>query len=223
MPTPGPAELDHDFECDSSIVACQGLTIAFRDPRNGGRALPSAIMTGHETRTLEMPRSNTPVVVVLFGATGAGKTVVGRRLAQELGWIFCDADSFHSPENVEKMRQGIPLTDADRWPWLERLRRTIRLCLASGESAVLACSALKTAYRDYLGADGGVKFVYLKGDRTLIAERIRQRRDHYMNPDLLDSQFAALEEPPEDAALVLDIRQPPLELVVTIKRELGLQ
>jgi gluconokinase len=180
-------------------------------------------MTGHEPLAVNMPPSGTPVVVVLFGVTGAGKTAVGRRLAQELGWIFCDADSFHSPENVDKMRQGIPLTDVDRWPWLERLRTKIRLCLAAGESAVLACSALKTAYRDYLGEEGGVKFVYLKGDRRLIADRIRRRRDHYMNAELLESQFEALEEPDAGAALVLDVGQEPEALTAAIRRILKLQ
>jgi gluconokinase len=170
-----------------------------------------------------MPRSSTPVVVVLFGVTGAGKTVVGRRLAQELGWLFCDADSFHSPENVEKMRQGIPITDADRWPWLERVRGKIMQCLAAGDSAVFACSALKAAYRQHLGRAGRVKFVHLTGDRELIAQRLRLRRDHYMNPELLHSQFDTLEEPQDDSALTLDVTRSPEELVEEIRRKLDLQ
>lgn len=169
-----------------------------------------------------MPRSSGPLVVILFGVSGAGKTVVGSRLARELGWTFYDADSFHSPDSIDKMRRGIPLTDADRWPWLERLREKISQCLAAGGGAVLACSALKTAYRRYLGQDDRVKFVHLKGDEELIASRLRQRHDHYLDPELLRSQFEALEEPADQSALVLDVTPSPDELVEAIKKGLDL-
>lgn len=161
------------------------------------------------------------MVVILFGVTGAGKTVVGRLLAGELGWTFYDADDFHSAASVEKMRGGIPLDDVDRGPWLEKLRATIAACLSNGEHAVVACSALKATYRDYLKVDDRVKLVHLQGDFELIAERLRARRDHYMNPALLQSQFDAL-EPPHGDALVVDVHGTPAEIVRTIRGSLGL-
>ena len=160
------------------------------------------------------------MIVVLFGVTGAGKTVVGRLLAAELDWTFYDADDFHSALSVEKMRKGIPLDDGDRWPWLERLRARIEASLAAGENAVLACSALKDAYRDYLAVNANVKLVYLSGDFDLIASRLRARRGHYMNPDLLRSQFETLEPPGRDA-LVVDVGKTPAEIVRTIRSSLG--
>jgi gluconokinase len=161
------------------------------------------------------------MVVILFGVTGAGKTVVGQLLAAELGWPFYDADDFHSAASVEKMRTGIPLDDGDRQPWLARLRARIEQSLADGEDAVLACSALKRAYRDYLTVDHRVRLVHLSGDRDLIAGRLRARRGHYMNPDLLNSQFDTL-EPPDDGALVVDVHATPPEIVRTIRESLRL-
>ena len=161
------------------------------------------------------------MVVILFGVTGAGKTVGGRLLAGDLGWAFYDADDFHSAASVEKMRTGVPLDDDDRRPWLERLRARIQESLAAGENAVLACSALKHAYRDYLVVDGRVKLVHLSGDFELIAARLRARRDHYMNPALLQSQFDAL-EPPHGDAFVVDVDNTPAEIVRTIRGSLGL-
>jgi gluconokinase len=161
------------------------------------------------------------MVVILFGVTGAGKTVVGQLLAGELGWRFYDADDYHSAASVEKMRTGVPLDDGDRQPWLERLRARIEECLAAGENAVLACSALKGAYRDYLTVDGRVKLVHLSGDFDLIAARLRARRGHYMNPDLLRSQFETL-EPPDGDALVVDVQATPPEIVRTIRESLRL-
>jgi gluconokinase len=168
------------------------------------------------------PRSGGPLVVILFGVAGAGKTLIGGRLATELGWAFYDADSFHSPANVEKMRRGLPLTEEDRGPWLQQLRATVTRCLAAGESAVLACSALKAAYRDYLGSDDRVRFVHLKGDEPLIADRLRQRRGHYFDPELLRSQFDALEEP-RAGTLEVDVEASPEQIVETIRNELGLR
>lgn len=161
--------------------------------------------------------------MILFGVAGAGKTAIGSRLAQELGWAFYDGDTFHSAEDIEKMRRGVPLTDGDRWPWLERLRATIDACLAAGESAVLACSALKAAYRDHLGSDDRVTFVYLKGNERLIADRLRRRRGHYFDPALLRSQFDALEEPADGTALVVDAAEPPEKIAATIRNELDLR
>ena len=135
------------------------------------------------------------MVVIIFGVSGAGKTTIGQLLAEELGWRFYEADYFHSQANIDKMRQGVPLTDEDRWPWLKNLRELIKRCLAAGENAVLACSALKEAYRRRLRVNADVKLVFLRGDYELIANQLRQRRGHFMNPVLLQSQFADLEEP----------------------------
>jgi gluconokinase len=160
------------------------------------------------------------VVIILFGVTGAGKTTVGQLLAAELGWKFYDADEFHSATNVEKMRQGIPLTDTDRWPWLERLRELITNCIDKQEQAVVACSALKQGYREYLTISDEVKLVYLRGNYSLIEERLKKRRGHFMQPRLLQSQFDALEDP-RDKALVIDVDQTPDKIVAQIRT--GLQ
>lgn len=160
------------------------------------------------------------MVVVVMGVSGSGKTTVGRRLAGELGWSFYDADDFHPRANVEKMKGGVPLEDADRIPWLEILRDLIRDTLGRGENAVLACSALKESYRDYLLPDERVKLVYLKGDRELIRKRLSGRRGHFMNPALLDSQFATLEEPGQ--GVQVDISATPAEIVKTIRSRLGI-
>ena len=159
------------------------------------------------------------MVVVLMGVAGSGKTTVGRRLADELGWKFYDADDFHPPANVEKMGRGVPLADEDRRPWLAALRRLIDDSLARGESAVLACSALKESYRQQLLADPRTRLVYLRGDYDLIKGRLANRRGHYMQPGMLDSQFADLEEPAREAHL--DASPHPDEIVRAIRRRLG--
>jgi gluconokinase len=160
------------------------------------------------------------MVVVLMGVAGSGKTTVGRLLAEQTRAAFYDADDFHPRANVEKMRDGVPLTDEDRVPWLEALRALVSSCLERGERAVLACSALKEEYRERLHVDERVKFVYLKGDYELIEGRLRSRSGHFMKPQMLDSQFAALEEPRQ--ALQVDVAAPPAEIVETIKDRLGL-
>ena len=108
------------------------------------------------------------MIIIVFGVSGAGKTTVGKLLARELGWQFLEADDFHPAANIEKMRRGHPLTDEDRWPWLDRLREQIEQLLSAGENAVLACSALKRAYRDRLRVSDEVKFVFLRGDYALV-------------------------------------------------------
>ena len=135
------------------------------------------------------------MIIVLMGVTGSGKTTVGRLLAEDLGWTYVDADDSHSEPNIEKMKGGIPLDDEDRKPWLASLRELVRGCLARSENAVLACSALRESYREFLLLDERVKLVYLKGNYQVIRERLAQRRGHYMDPALLDSQFQTLEEP----------------------------
>ena len=153
-----------------------------------------------------------------MGVTGSGKSTVGKLLAERMGWKYFDADEFHPAANLEKMKQGTPLDDADRKPWLEQLQRLIRASLYESQSAVLACSALRQSYREMLLVDERVRLVYLKGDYDVIKERLRSRRDHYMNPNLLDSQFETLEEP--DDALLIDIKSSPVEIVDTIMRQL---
>jgi gluconokinase len=163
------------------------------------------------------------VVVIIFGVSGAGKTTLGELLARKLGWAFYEADDFHSPANVEKMRAGIPLTDEDRWPWLESLRELVKR-LDAKEDAVLACSALRHAYRRFLRVNDQVKFVYLRGDYSLIANQLRERQGHFMNPELLKSQFADLEEPrASEGILTVDLGRAPRELVEEITTRLGLR
>lgn len=161
------------------------------------------------------------MLVVLMGVAGSGKTTIGRQLAASLGWKFYDADDFHPRVNVEKMRSGYPLDDDDRRPWLEALRELILSCLERGESAVLACSALKAGYRRRLLVNESVKLAYLKGDYGLVSQRLESRRGHFMKTELLDSQFAALEEP--EAATHFDVSAPPDEIVNAIKRRLNLE
>lgn len=155
------------------------------------------------------------MIIVLMGVTGSGKTTTGRKLADSLGWKYFDADDFHSPANVAKMSGGVPLTDADRKPWLASLRRLLQDRLANNDSAVLACSALKESYRKMLLIDERVKLVYLQGDYDLIKARLTARANHYMNPRLLDSQFQTLEEP--DDALRVNIQTPPQDIVDVIR------
>jgi len=163
------------------------------------------------------------VIIIIFGVSGAGKTTVGKLLARELGWRLIEADDFHPAANIEKMRSGHPLTDDDRWPWLERLRDQIRQSLAAGENAVLACSALKRAYRDRLQASEHVKFVFLRGDYALVEKQLHSRRGHFMNPDLLQSQFDDLEEPePDEHVLTIEVGHTPEEIVDRIKSKLHL-
>jgi len=152
---------------------------------------------------------------------GVGKTTIGQLLARELGWKFSEADDFHPQANIDKMRSGIPLTDEDRQPWLEELRDAIKQALAANEDMILACSVLKKKYRDRLKVSDQVRFVFLRGDRKWIRKQLRQRRGHFMNPNLLESQFADLEEPmPAEDVLALEVGGEPRELVKQIKSSL---
>ncbi len=163
------------------------------------------------------------MIVIVFGVSGAGKTTIGKLLAEQLGWKFYEADDFHQRANIEKMRRGIPLSDEDRWPWLDRLREQLTRSLAAKEDAVLACSALKRTYRERLRVSDRVKLVFLRGDYAFIEKQIRSRRGHFMNPALLKSQYADLEEPGLDEdALTIELGQTPEELVKEIKTKLGL-
>ena len=148
------------------------------------------------------------MMVVLMGVSGVGKTTLGEVLSQRTGWRLYDADQFHSAQNIEKMRSGIALQDADRWPWLDRMNALLLQKQAEDESVLLACSALKQKYRDRL-ANGcqDLHWIYLKGDFDLIRSRLESRKNHYMKAGLLESQFAALEEPRD--AIVVDVAQTP--------------
>lgn len=155
-------------------------------------------------------------VVVLMGVAGSGKTTVGLLLAEQLGWRFLDADDFHSPANVEKMRSGHPLTDDDRWPWLDRLNGLLR----EDGSAILACSALRQRYRDRIAAGvDDMRWVHLVGTFELIGARLAARKGHYMPATLLASQFDTLEPP--DTALTIDVTATPEVLAERILKGLG--
>ena len=153
-----------------------------------------------------------------MGVSGAGKTTVAALLAQELGWEFLDADSFHSAANVSKMHAGIPLDDADRGPWLEALRREIEHAIQERRSLTLACSALKESYRQRLTLGPEVRFVYLKGSFDVLRDRLAHRSGHFMTEKLLASQLHTLEEPRD--AIVVDVQRTAAEIVAEIRRQL---
>jgi gluconokinase len=156
-----------------------------------------------------------PQAIILMGVSGCGKTAVGERLSQVLGWAFFDGDDFHPTDNIAKMSRGLPLNDDDRVPWLANLHDLIADHLETGRSMILACSALKEKYRDQLKeGNPGTLVVYLKGDFDLIFNRMSYRRDHYMKAEMLRSQFDALEEPAD--AITVDIDKPLEEIVEEI-------
>jgi gluconokinase len=179
---------------------------------------------GPQAPRLAAARQERPRVIVVMGIAGAGKTTVGRALAESLGWAFDDADDFHPTANVEKMRAGVPLGDADRAPWLATLRERIGRRLIGGEHGVLACSALKQSYRDALlpteVGRGAVAFVHLDVAPAVAERRLAERRGHYMQASLIASQVATL-EPPRDA-LCLDAELPVPVLISYIRRAFDL-
>jgi len=155
------------------------------------------------------------MIIILIGVSGSGKSTIGKALAKELDLPFYDADDFHSKENKAKMHSRTPLTDADRKPWLKALRDFI---LAHGEM-IMPCSALKHSYRRVLNVSDEVRFVYLKGSKELIKQRLESRKDHFFDPDLLDSQFRDLEEPKH--ALIIDVSLSVKEIVQKIKTNIS--
>jgi gluconokinase len=160
------------------------------------------------------------MIVIIMGVVGAGKTTVGTLLSQQLGWKFADADDFHPKPNVKKISHGIPLTDADREPWLDVLQKQIVQWIGAKQNVVLACSALKQSYRQKLAIGPEVRFVYLKGRAPLIAERLRLRHGHFAGEAILASQVRDLEEPL--SAVTVDIDQTPAQIVSEIRKSLGL-
>lgn len=161
-----------------------------------------------------------PRIVVLMGVSGCGKTTVGAALAEQMHSRFLEGDTLHPPENIAKMRRGEPLDDADRLPWLHAIAAVIDDWRARGISGVVACSALKRAYRDILiGARADVRLVYLRGTRDMIAARLAARRGHFMPAALLDSQFSALEEPEEEEHAIVVAVDRAAEAIVEELRE----
>jgi len=169
--------------------------------------------------------SNNFSAIVVMGVSGSGKSTIASMLAQRLHWVYEDADWFHPKSNIEKMHHGEPLNDEDRWPWLRAIAEWIDATRSAGGHGVVACSALKRAYRDILiGNRRDVRLVFLKGDRDLIARRIAARADHFMPSTLLESQFAALQEPQADERpIVVTIVPHPREIVEAIVSELGVE
>lgn len=153
-----------------------------------------------------MKQLKNPMVFIVMGVSGCGKSSVGKALAKTLNCDFYDGDDFHPPENIAKMSAGNPLNDTDRQPWLERLHQLAMEKLAGGETAVIACSSLKKSYRQLLKAGNeNIKFIYLKGTFDLIWQRMLERENHYMKAEMLHSQFATLEEPTADEAFTVEI------------------
>jgi len=188
--------------------------------------LVNAWIAGYSLRYVS--RFTSPVLsmskaIVVMGVSGCGKTTIGRSLARRLGCPFHDGDDFHPPENVTKMAQGIPLTDADRAPWLARLHDLLEAYLGRGEGVVLACSALKKKYREQLRVGNeGVLFVYLQGDFETIWRRMQSRPRHYMKANMLQSQFEALEPPGPAEAITISVTLAPAEVVKRIVTAIAL-
>ena len=161
-------------------------------------------------------------ILVVMGVSGSGKTTIAERIAAARGWTLLEGDAFHPPANVAKMAVGTPLTDADRWPWLHAIAAAIDAHRARGESAVVACSALRRVYRDILiGPRADVRLIYLLGDQTSIAARVRTREGHFMPPSLLGSQFQTLEEPaPEEYPIIIDTGGKPDDIASAILEQM---
>jgi len=159
-------------------------------------------------------------MLLVMGVTGSGKSTAGKLLAERLGWGFLEADDFHSAANKEKMHRGVPLSEADRLPWLNAIHAELLARAAGGTNVVLACSALRKSYREILMVGLDVKLVYLRGSRELIGERLRQRHGHFAGEAILDDQFAVLEEPSAAEAIIVDIRESPEEIVDEVLRRI---
>jgi gluconokinase len=192
-----------------------GASLLVHGSRRGTRRSELIAM---ETRPTEGASHPAPAVMIVMGVSGSGKSTIGGLLALRLQWEFEDADWLHPASNVEKMHEGIPLTDEDRWPWLEAISVWIDKTRRTGGHGVIACSALKRRYRDVLIGDRpDVRLVYLNGDETLIARRIATPHEHFMPRSLLHSQFEVLEEPgPDENPIVVSIEPAPREIVAQV-------
>lgn len=158
------------------------------------------------------------MIIILMGVSGAGKSTVGKLLAEQVGFVYCDADDFHTDTNKRKMAAGVPLNDADRLPWLSAVRGFMDDSAARGRDVVLSCSALKARYRKALITDKAtVVFVYLKGDHALIEHRLSARANHFVGTELLSSQFETLEEPDDKEAMVVDVARTPQAIIDEIR------
>lgn len=163
-------------------------------------------------------------IIVVMGVTCCGKSSVARELANQLGTAFVDADDYHPKTNIEKMSDGIPLTDIDRWPWLNAVSTVLNKEVSNNQMAVSACSMLRRAYRDHLieRTNAPVVFVYLSGTRDTIAERMAQRKNHFMPMTLLESQFQILEPPgPDESAIQIDIKYSISKITQIIRDQIG--
>ncbi|WP_322083749.1 gluconokinase [Burkholderia sp. BCC1972] len=162
------------------------------------------------------------MILIAMGVSGAGKSLIGEMLAERLSCSYTDGDAFHSAANKEKMHNGIPLTDDDRWPWLRTIRAAIEEKQRAGETAVFTCSSLKRSYRDVLrGTDTDVRFVYLKGSFEVLHERLKSRTGHFFDPSLLKSQLDTLEEPGPDEAIEVSIELTPEQIVDQVMLKIG--
>ncbi|BBA41090.1 MULTISPECIES: gluconokinase [Burkholderia] len=163
------------------------------------------------------------MILIAMGVSGAGKSLIGEMLAERLSCSYTDGDAFHSAANKEKMHNGIPLTDEDRWPWLRTIRAAIEEKQRAGETAVFTCSSLKRSYRDVLrGTDTDVRFVYLKGSFEVLQERLKSRTGHFFDPSLLKSQLDTLEEPGPDEAIEVSIELTPEQIVDQVMLKIGI-
>ena len=212
----------------AALQRCDNLPINVGFTRRGKEplqksAFPQPVMPPRPKKSALSPLRYLNLVVIVMGVVGVGKTSVASRLAQELGWQFFDADSFHSPANIAKISAGIPLEDADRAPWLESLHSEIQRCLLEHRHATLACSALKQKYRDQLTTGfnlehDGVRFVYLKASFDVIQRRLQQRLGHFATQNLLPSQLETIEEPTD--AITIDADNSVEQIVIEIRRQL---
>jgi gluconokinase len=180
-------------------------------------------MSSRRPNDLPLERGTAVTIAIVMGVSGSGKTTIAAGLARQQGWLLLAGDKFHPPSNIAKMQAGTPLTDADRWPWLRALAAREDELLAAGQSAVVACSALKRAYRDILiGSRPDTRLIYLRGSKALIADRMKSRHGHFMPPLLLDSQFETLEEPgPDEHPITIDIGGTPEAIIQEAIRRLN--
>ena len=202
-------------------MICNKMSVAAPSYRRSPRARQAPAASSEDEAAALPPNVS---VAVVMGVSGCGKSTIAAMLARRLNWIYEDGDWFHPQSNIRKMHAGEPLTDEDRWPWLHGIAAWIDATRRGGNHGTVACSALKRAYRDILvGERRDVRIVYLHGERDVIAQRLAARDKHFMPPSLLDSQFAALEEPQLDEhPIVVSIVPPPCEIVEEIIKRLGM-